>query len=346
MNCLVLGGGGFLGSHVCDSLISARHAVRVFEKEGRDRENLAHAGSGAVWLEGDFLNPENLKAAVKGMDVVFHLVSTTLPKSSNESPVYDVSSNVVATLHLLEAARSAGVRKVIFFSSGGTVYGIPEAIPIPENHSTEPTCSYGIHKLMIEKYLALYHRLHGLDYTVIRLANPYGERQKPTGTQGAIGVLLYKALKGEPLEIWGDGSIIRDYLHVSDVARAALAAIDAQVPERIVNIGSSKGLSLNEIIQLIEEEIGSAPEVRYRQARKFDVPANILEITRARRHLGWSPEVDIRTGIRRTAAYLREMIRSESDAERSQNRQAPGTGQGPVELFTDGSTLRPAMRRQ
>lgn len=309
----MLGGGGFIGSHVCDCLVRAGHNVWVFEKEGRSRENLAHAGKDITWLEGDFLNPEDLRIAVKSKDVVFHLVSTTLPKSSNESPVYDVSSNIVSTLHLLEAACAAGVKKLIFFSSGGTVYGIPGVIPIPEDHPTEPTCSYGIHKLMIEKYLALFHRLHGLDYTVIRAANPYGERQKPTGAQGVIGVLLYKALKGEPLEIWGDGSVVRDYLNVSDLAQAALCAMDSQVAERIINIGGGGGLSINEIIERIGAEIGHSPEVHYTAARGFDVPVNILDISRARKCLGWSPKVDIQTGISRTAAYLREVIRLEND---------------------------------
>lgn len=311
MKCLVLGGGGFIGSHVCDSLLAAGHHVWVFEKEGRSRENLLHAGTRLAWIEGDFSNPEDLRIAVEGKDIIFHLISTTLPKSSNDNPKYDVSSNIIPTLHLLEAACAARVRKVIFFSSGGTVYGIPSIIPIPEAHPTNPECSYGIHKLMIEKYLTLFYNLYGLDYTVLRVANPYGERQRPAGTQGVIGVFLYKALKGEVLEIWGDGSVVRDYVHISDVARAALCVIDAEVPEKILNIGSGKGISLNEIVHAIEVVTDRTLTVRNTTTRAFDVPVSILDISSARKYLNWSPEVDLLTGIGKTATYLLDVIERE-----------------------------------
>jgi UDP-glucose 4-epimerase len=311
MNCLVLGGGGFIGSHVCDRLLAAGHQVSVFEKEERNRENLLHIGTSVQWIEGDFSNPEDLRIAVRGQDIIFHLISTTLPKSSNDNPAYDVSSNVISTIHLLEAACAAGVKKVIFYSSGGTVYGVPSVVPIPEEHPTNPECSYGIHKLVIEKYLAFFYHLHGLDYTVIRVANPYGERQKPSGSQGAITVFLYKALRGEPIEIWGDGSIVRDYLHISDLSKAALSVMDVDVPGKILNIGSGNGCSLNEIIHAIELVTGLTLAVRYTAARAFDVPVSILDISRAREYLGWSPEVDLQTGIAKTVAYLRGVIERE-----------------------------------
>lgn len=304
MKCLVLGGGGFIGSNICIGLLDAGHEVAVFEKEGRSKENLRNFESRIRWMEGDFLNPEDLQSAVGGMDVVFHLISSTLPKGSNESPVYDITSNVVPTINLLDAARNAGVRKVIFFSSGGTVYGIPETIPIPENHPTTPICAYGIHKLMIEKYLSLYHRLYGLDYSILRVSNPYGERQRPTGSQGAVTVFVYKALKGEHIEIWGDGSVVRDYLHISDVVRAAVKAMNVSTDNRIFNIGSGRGLSLNEVIGTIGQTLGLKPNVRYTGPRNFDVPVNVLDITAAREILGWSPETDLKSGIMLTAGYL------------------------------------------
>ena len=228
MKCLVLGGGGFIGSHICDQLVAAGHEVRVFEKVGLSKTNILHLKDHIEWMEGDFLNPDCLRNAVKGMEIIFHLVSSTLPKDSNDNPAYYILSNVIPTIHLLEAARNAGVRKIILSSSGGTVYGIPAHLPISEGHPTEPTCSYGIHKLMIEKYFALYYKLYGLDYAVMRISNPYGERQRITGSQGVIPIFLCKILQGETIEIWGDGEIVRDYIYISDVARRPLGLWKSQ----------------------------------------------------------------------------------------------------------------------
>src|SRR3972149_10968356 len=241
MKYLVLGGGGFIGSHVCDSLVKAGHQVRIFEKEHVSKNNIEHLISSIEWVEGDFTNETHLKEIVKGVDIIIHSIGTTHPRTSNENPVYDISSNLISTLHLLDAAKDEGVKKVIFFSSGGTVYGIPKTIPIPEDHPTEPLCSYGIQKLAIEKYLRLYHYLYGLDYAIMRIYNPYGERQRPHALQGAVAVFMNKALIGEGIEIWGDGSVTRDYLHISDVARAVSILSDYHGEYKLFNIGGGHG---------------------------------------------------------------------------------------------------------
>jgi UDP-glucose 4-epimerase len=223
MKCLVLGGGGFLGSHLSESLLAQGHAVRIFDRPNLVRFKSFQRGDPVEWVEGDFVNREHVAHAVSGCDIVYHMVSTTLPRSSNENPSYDVETNVIGTLNLLEAAQKNKIRKFIFVSSGGTVYGIPQEIPIKESHPTEPICSYGIGKLAIEKYINLFHLLHGMEYCVLRLANPYGERQRIAAAQGAVAVFLDKALRNEEIEIWGDGSVIRDYFHVS--ASSTLAAV-------------------------------------------------------------------------------------------------------------------------
>jgi len=310
MKCLVLGGGGFIGSHICDQLVAAGHEVRIFEKVGLSKNNIHHLGNRVEWMEGDFLNPDCLRNAVNGTEIIFHLISSTLPKDSNDNPVYDITSNIIPTLHMLEAARVAGVRKVILSSSGGTVYGIPRKIPITEEHPTEPICSYGIHKLMIEKYLFLYNKLYGLDYAIMRISNPYGERQRQTGGQGVIPIFLHKILHDEPIEIWGDGSVVRDYLHISDVARAAVMLMDAQLSHKILNIGSGTGRSLNALLEEIAKVAGLIPNVRYTPCRAFDVPANVLDITLAKDTLGWTPQVNLADGLRRTMEYLRNIGRT------------------------------------
>ncbi len=308
MKCLVLGGGGFIGSHVCDVLVSAGHDVRIFEKDHVSKENVEHLISNVEWVEGDFTNPTHLKEIVKGVDIVIHSIGTTHPRTSNENPVYDISSNLISTLYLLESARDASVRKVIFFSSGGTVYGIPQTIPIPEDHPTEPICSYGIQKLAIEKYLKLFYHLYGLDYAIMRISNPYGERQRPRALQGAAAVFLYKALMGEEIEIWGDGSVTRDYLHIRDVARAVLLLTDYTGSNKLFNIGGGHGYSLLDLVRIIEKVVNHPVKVRFTPARPFDVPVNVLDITRASEILKWRPEIGLEEGLQRTMSYLKNLI--------------------------------------
>jgi UDP-glucose 4-epimerase len=215
-----------------------------------------------------------------------------------------VESNVVGTIRLLHHAVENRLQKVIFVSSGGTVYGTPTETPISESHPTDPVCSYGITKLMIEKYLALFQKLHGLDYTVLRLANPFGEGQRVSATQGAIAVFLGKVLQGDPVEIWGDGSVVRDYVYISDVVDALLLSIAPSKGGHVFNIGSGCGHSLNEVLSTIEEATQRRAIRRYRDARIFDVPTNVLSIDAARKFLGWRPQVSFSTGIKRFAQWL------------------------------------------
>ena len=305
MRCLVLGGGGFIGSHVVDGLLARGHAVRVFERPRVPQYRTFSPVEALEWVEGDFQSASMVEDAVQGCEVIVHLVSTTLPKNSNDDPVFDVESNVVGTLRMLHAASTAKVRKIVFISSGGTVYGVPQVVPIPESHPTEPRVSYGIAKLAIEKYLALFQSLHGLDHVVLRVANPYGERQRVDAAQGAVAVFLDRALRREPIEIWGDGTVVRDYLHISDVARAFLRAIDYSGEPRVFNIGSGSGCSLNELLAAIERLLGRPVERRYLPGRGFDVPRNVLDITCARDVLGWAPKVSLDDGLRATLAWAR-----------------------------------------
>jgi UDP-glucose 4-epimerase len=304
-SCLVLGGAGFIGSHLAEALLQAGHRVRIFDRPHLDRLPAFLQRRELEVFTGDFLNPRALSPALDGSEIVFHLVSTTLPKTSNDNPVYDVESNVVGTLRLLELCRSQGVRKVVVVSSGGTVYGVPRSVPIDESHPTDPTCSYGIHKLVIEKYLQLSHRIHGLDYSVVRPPNLYGPRQRLDIAQGAVAVFLDRALRGQPIQVWGDGSVVRDYLYVGDAAEALLKAAAFEGEPRLFNIGSGVGTSLTQLIKEIETLLGCPVAVEYTAARALDVPANVLDASLARRHLGWAARTSLAEGLRRTHASMR-----------------------------------------
>ena len=306
--CLVLGGTGFIGSHLVDALLALGYRVRCF---GRTHGvfppgNAVRHDARFEMIYGDFMHEADVAAALRDCDVCFHLVSTTLPKSSNADPIFDITSNVLGTVRLLTHAVEFGLKKIVFVSSGGTIYGIPERLPIPETHPTNPVCSYGITKLTIEKYLGLFHQLHGLDYSVLRIANPFGERQRVHASQGAIAVFMGKVLCGEPVEIWGDGSIVRDYIHIGNVIDALLAAMTRPTHEHIFNVGSGQGQSVNDILDAIERVTGRTARRVYLPGRPFDVPRSVLSIDLARTALGWSPKIDFECGLRRFARWIED----------------------------------------
>jgi UDP-glucose 4-epimerase len=296
MRCLVFGGNGFLGSDLCTVLLAQGYDVRVFE---RPLPKGSAVPEGVEWYEGDFTNEHDVEEAIQGCDVIFHLISTTLPKSSNENPIYDVQSNIAGTIRMLNLAVKYHVKKVVFTSSGGTVYGIPHQDLITETHPTEPICSYGITKLAIEKYLYLFYTMYGLNYVVMRISNPYGKGLRANATQGAVGVFIERALSHKPIEIWGDGKVVRDYIHVSDVSTAMLAAIDYEGEHRVINISSGCGASLNDILNHIEGVLQRPVERTYQQGRAVDVPINVLSNKLAQQALQWHPQVSLYDGIRK-----------------------------------------------
>jgi UDP-glucose 4-epimerase len=304
MRILIFGGGGFLGSTICDRFIRDNHALRIFERPRVEPYRDFLTTENVEWVTGDFSSLHDIQESLEGIDAVIHLVSTTLPKSSNDDPVYDVQSNVVSTLQVFDGMRKKGIRKIIFISSGGTVYGVPQNIPISEDHPTDPICSYGISKLAIEKYLNLYKNLHGIQPVILRLANPYGPRQRIETAQGAIAAFLHRAMTCQPIQIWGDGSVVRDYIYVEDVAEAFAAALNYEGEETLFNIGSGKGWSLNQLVEKIEGLIDRPLEVQYQAARKFDVPTNVLCIEKAMKELAWSPSTNMDEGLAKTVEWL------------------------------------------
>lgn len=321
MNCLVLGGNGFIGSHLVDLLLREGHGVRIYDRaDDRFRSRLARV----EYIYGELGNQGLIRAALTDVDVVFHLVSTTIPGTSNADPAFDVQSNVVDTIRVLEECVDAKVKRFVFTSSGGTVYGIPRTVPIPESHPLNPICSYGVTKLAIEKYLALFGYLYGLEYAILRPSNAYGERQNPFGQQGVIGVFLGKIVRQEPIIIWGDGSVTRDFVYARDLAAAIYqAAIYDGFEERIFNIGSGSGVSINEILETLSAIIGQDLDIRYTEARQFDVPVNVLDISLARECLGWTPATDLVGGLSRTWTWIKEIFTDGSTKPASYDR-VPG----------------------
>ena len=307
MQAVVTGASGFIGSHLVDGLLSSGYRVKAL---GRHLPGLiapcARIHPNLSLVSVSLADRLALQQALEGSDLVFHLASGSLPQSSNRDPHADVQVNLLGTLNLLEAARLTGVKRLVMVSSGGTVYGIPQAVPIPESHPTDPICSYGITKLAMEKYVALYRQLHGLEGLVLRVANPFGPRQRLDAAQGVVPVFLGKALRHEPLQIWGDGTTVRDFLDVADVVAALLAVARYQGVESLFNIGSGQGLSLNQLISLLEHQLHRSLNVQYLPSRGCDVPANVLCIERAKEALNWTPKISVADGLHRLCESLND----------------------------------------
>jgi UDP-glucose 4-epimerase len=304
VSCLVLGGGGFMGTHLCQALLREGAQVRGFGRSRTDPGALA----GVVWTSGEFADRTALARAVEGCEVVFHMLGGSIPDSSNRDPLGDLLSSVVPALQLLEICRASSVREILFISSGGTVYGIPQAIPVPESAPTEPISAYGISKLAIEKYLALYHHLYGCDFSVLRVANAFGPYQNPHRRQGLIAAFMHRLAQGQPVEIWGDGRVVRDYIYISDVIDAVLQTATYDGPHHVFNVGGGVGRSVLEVVTDIADVLGCPKIVPiHKSGRATDVPVNVLDIALIQRELGWSARTVWSDGLRLTADWIRTL---------------------------------------
>ena len=313
MRILILGGQGFIGQNLCKKLLSEGHEVTVLEKQ----VNFSRIIPNVKYVEGDFLDKSTYEEYLKDKDVVYHMISTTNANNSNNDMKKDVKENVIGTLDLLDGCVENGVKKVIFISSGGTVYGVPEETPIKETHPTNPICSYGITKLTIEKYLSLYHHLHGLDYSVIRLANPYGPYHQNL-MQGLINVILNKAINDDTLEVWGDGQVRRDYIYIDDAVEAISRAKDVDTTEKVLNVGSGQSHSICDIISEVEKIVGKSINTEFKPSRNQDVPVNVLDINKTKEVLGWEPKVGLSEGIANTYLYQLKKIADNKEGELSE----------------------------
>jgi UDP-glucose 4-epimerase len=306
MKALVTGASGFIGTALLDLLDRRGHRVTALSR----RNPPQRPTSAAAWLKIQSLANTHWEPLLEGIDVVYHLAWSTVPHSSNADPIGDATDNLLGTLRLLEAVRRIGKVRFVFPSSGGTVYGKLSIIPVEEGHATRPTCAYGVSKLAVEKYLAFYTQLGWLDGVALRISNPFGPYQMPSRGFGVIATFMARAMKNEPITMFGDGSVVRDFLFIDDVAEAIVTAGEASGGYDVYNIGYGVGHSLNDVVTELEFQLGRSLSVKYTAERDFDVPISVLDISRARAQLRWAPRVSFRDGIGATLRHL--MARAET----------------------------------
>lgn len=307
MKILLLGAAGFIGTNLAIELakVETNEITLVDSKKEYFANVLKHGFSNIEIKESVFDEKTVFEDFLIGQEVVYHLVSTNVPSTSNQHITQDIQANVIFSSRLFDACVNCGVKKVVFVSSGGTVYGKEANCPLPENTPTNPITSYGIQKITIEKLLYLYNYMYGLDYRIIRLANPYGPYQRPNGVLGAVTTFTYKALKNDEITVYGDGSVIRDFIYIDDAVRAIKKIVNGTNNHHTFNLGSGFGTSISDVLQAIEEALNVKLQISYKPGRSVDVPVNYLDISRYEKCYGKLNPISLHEGIIRTAEFLK-----------------------------------------
>jgi UDP-glucose 4-epimerase len=307
MRALVTGGAGFIGSNLVDALLDQGAEVDIVDTLVTGRRSNLEAGAfdrGARLHEVDITDGPALMDLVADVspEVVFHLAAQIDVRKSIEDPAFDATVNVAGTINVLEAARRAGVGRVVNTSTGGAIYGDAKRIPSPEDEPALPMAAYGQSKFCAERYLGWYGRLYGQSNVTLRLGNVYGPRQDPLGEAGVIAIFCGKLRAGERPTIFGDGRQTRDYVYVGDVVRAQLAAAQAQVTGE-VNVGTGRETSVLDIVQVMKElepDAAASFEPEFAPARLGEIERSCLDVSRAREELGWEAQTSLRDGLRAT----------------------------------------------
>jgi len=302
MRALVTGGAGFIGSHLVDRLLAEGHDVDVIDDlSSGSVANLADARAGyqhkVTLHQLDITSPDLIELMGRRKpEVVFHLAAQPDVRVSVARPTFDAAVNVVGTLHVLEGARVAGTSKVVFAASGGTLYGEPETIPIPEAHPQRPLSPYGVSKKAGVDYLTAYRELHQLEFTALALANVYGPRQDPHGEAGVVAIFAEKLLAGEPCTIYGDGSQTRDFIYVDDVVDA-FARAGSRGSGLLMNVGTGVETSVNHLYDAMAAAAGTGARPDYAPARVGELARSSLDPGRAAIHLGWKSWTTLPNGV-------------------------------------------------
>lgn len=305
--CLVLGADGFIGYHLTMGLLAAGHEVRAFDRMRNGRPfNLPEEQPRMELFPGDFLNTNDLNQALEGMEYVFHLVSTTNPAVSAKDPLLDIRTNLRMSVELMQLCVQHHVKRFIFPSTGGAIYGQNVDHSLKETELTEPVSPYAIGKLAIEGYLRFFKHAHNLDYLAFRISNPFGVRQNVVGSQGVIPIFMNLLNRNQPLTVFGDGSMVRDYIYVTDNTDGLIRAFDQPAQHSIYNLGSGAGLSVARLVTLLEEVTGKKAQVNHLPSRPADIHRVVLDVSRFEKEFGTLAKTPMEKALAATWEFVRQ----------------------------------------
>lgn len=305
MKLIVAGGAGFIGSHIVDDLHARGHDVLAIDNLSSGRRS--NLDVRVPFVELDLLERERLTKflVVEKPEAVIHLAAQKSVGASVANPINDAHENVIGSLHLLEACRMAGTRKVVFASTGGALYGDTEQLPTREDHATFPESPYGISKLAVEHYLRFYSQIHGFQTVSLRMANVYGPRQDPLGEAGVVAIFCRRALDRDSVTFFGDGHQTRDYTYVKDAARAFVLAVE-QDQSMTVNIGTGRETTLVQLADRLEAIVGHPIPRSHAEGRPGEIRRSCLDPSLAKISLGWVPRFSLEEGLAETVDGFRE----------------------------------------
>jgi UDP-glucose 4-epimerase len=303
MRTLVTGGAGFIGSHTVDALVERSHDVAVIDDLSSGKR--VQVNPRARFHLADLRDARLVTGIIERErpEVIFHLAAQMDVRRSVADPAFDAQVNLVGLLNLMEAARGRGLRRVIFASSGGAIYGEQESFPCDEEHPCRPVSPYGVAKLASERYLFFYRNEYGIGYTAMRYANVYGPRQDPHGEAGVVAIFCGRLLSGDSCTIYGDGGQTRDYVYVGDVAAANIAALERGADGGF-NVGTGIETDVNQLYSELAQLAGVRKEAAYGPARGGEQRRSVILPQRAGRDLGWQPRMTLRDGLRATFEYF------------------------------------------
>ncbi|OLB08679.1 MAG: UDP-glucose 4-epimerase [Candidatus Rokubacteria bacterium 13_2_20CM_69_15_1] len=305
MRILVTGGAGFIGSHVADRLLADGHTVDVVDNLSTGRRERVNAAAHLFVCDLRSARLDGAFAAARP-EAIVHLAAQAAVPRSVADPRFDASVNVLGTLAVLDAARRVAVRRVVYISTGGAVYGDTDVLPTPEDHPTRPASPYGVSKLAGERYLECWAGLTGTPTLTLRLANIYGPRQDPQGEAGVVAIFTARLLDGAECVVNGDGEQTRDYVYVEDVADAAARALANPDATGVVNIGTGVATSVNDLYRRLARQVGVTRPARHAPARPGEQRKSLLDAARAKALLGWTATTSLDAGLAKTVAYFRE----------------------------------------
>ena len=296
--CVIFGGGGFIGSHLTEALVENKYSVVVFSRKSETAlKNLSGVIKNIQFIGGDFNDISSVKKAIKTNDIIFDLVASSVPFSSTKSPIEEINHHIFSHVRFIEACCQKKVRKIIFTSSGGGVYGDKKKLPISEGELLEPISPHAIGKIAIEYYLNYYNKTYNIPYIIYRLSNPYGPRQISEKGFGIVPTLFSHAVKNTPPTLFNHGNLVRDFIFIDDLIEGIVKSFDKKNKFNLYNIGSGRGTAIKDLWKMIRKITGTNIKPNYEPKRQFDIQSIILDISRFKSEFSWGPKTLLYNGL-------------------------------------------------